>query len=55
MPDPRRPASDARPVALTVVDRGVVGKEAIVTLLATGPERIVERTLVLLDALDPVA
>ena len=48
----RRAFESAGETPVAIVDRGAVGKEAIVKLLAADTETLVERTLTLLDAVE---
>ncbi|WP_122089430.1 bifunctional hydroxymethylpyrimidine kinase/phosphomethylpyrimidine kinase [Halalkalicoccus subterraneus] len=47
-----RQAFDVEETPAAVIDRGEVGKEAIVKLVAPDPETVIERTLAVRDALD---
>lgn len=47
-----RQAFDVAETPAAVIDRGEVGKEAIVKIVASGPETLIERTLAVHDALD---
>lgn len=50
-----RRAFDVAETPAAVIDRGEVGKEAIVKLVAPDPETLIERTLAVYDALDRTA